>query len=264
MNKYHINKHGVPAVCRARSGNCPLGGDEQHFNSEQEAQEYANKVNEERYQMLPEVNNEDYIDEKYLPFYDKVLEHDNFDSFARQNAKDIVKSKMFPKESVYEDSLQMWKDVHYHNSAKELHKVSDEEAIQVIQDNIRPSALSGWFRNYDSNYKPEIEQVLITNPEVRNASMNIAHRVYQESTGEQIEFDDFLNKEIEVYRGGNFSFIEKDVFISYSMDKKIAEKFAGNGGQVKSITIKIKDTLGSLQTDGEAELMIPVGKIIGP
>ena len=69
MNKYHINKHGVAAVCRARSGNCPLGGDEQYFNSEQEAQEYANKVNEERYQMLPEVNNEDYIDEKYLPFY---------------------------------------------------------------------------------------------------------------------------------------------------------------------------------------------------
>lgn len=264
MNKYHINKHGVPAVCRARSGNCPLGGDEQHFNSEQEAQEYANKVNEEKYQMLPEVNNEDYIDEKYLPFYDKVLEHDNFDSFARQNARDIVKSKMFPKESVYEDSLQMWKDVHYHNSAKELHKVSDKEAIQVIKDNIRPSALSGWFRNYDSNYKPEIEQVLITNPEVRNASMNIAHRVYQENTGEQIEFNDFLNKEIEVYRGGNFSFIENDVFISYSMDKKIAEKFAGNGGQVKSITIKIKDTLGSLQTDGEAELMIPVGKIKGP
>ena len=26
MAKFHINKHGVPAPCKAKPGNCPLGG----------------------------------------------------------------------------------------------------------------------------------------------------------------------------------------------------------------------------------------------
>lgn len=33
MARFHINKHGVPAPCKAKSGNCPLGGDEKHYNS---------------------------------------------------------------------------------------------------------------------------------------------------------------------------------------------------------------------------------------
>ena len=27
MSKFHINKHGVLALCKAREGNFPLGGD---------------------------------------------------------------------------------------------------------------------------------------------------------------------------------------------------------------------------------------------
>jgi hypothetical protein len=35
MSKFHINKHGVLALCKAREGNCPLGGDtdgKNHFD----------------------------------------------------------------------------------------------------------------------------------------------------------------------------------------------------------------------------------------
>ena len=39
MAKYHINpKTGKAGLCRARSGNCPFGSDEQHFDSLLEAQ----------------------------------------------------------------------------------------------------------------------------------------------------------------------------------------------------------------------------------
>ena len=255
MSKFHINKHGVPAPCKAKTGNCPLGGDEQHFNSQADAQTHVDKVNLDKYSMLPKVNKES-IDSRYLSFYDEALKHKDFDEFVKHEAQDIVKSGIFNRDTIFEDSLKMWKDIHYHNSSKSLHKISDEEAIQVITDNIRPSALSGWFREYDSDYKPEIEQEIITNPELRNASLNIAHKVYQESTGEQVDFDDFLESEITVYRGGNFNFIENDVFISYSFDKRIAEKFASKESNVTSETIRIKDTLGSLQTTGEAELMV--------
>lgn len=52
MSKFHINKHGVPAPCKATKGNCPLGGDEQHFNSEEEAQAFINNRMESEYGLL--------------------------------------------------------------------------------------------------------------------------------------------------------------------------------------------------------------------
>ena len=56
MSKFHINKHGVPAPCKATKGNCPLGGEERHFESQEAAQEYADKVNAEKHGMLPGVS----------------------------------------------------------------------------------------------------------------------------------------------------------------------------------------------------------------
>lgn len=41
MSKFHINKKGVPAPCRAKNGNCPLGGDAQHFPSKEAAEEFV-------------------------------------------------------------------------------------------------------------------------------------------------------------------------------------------------------------------------------
>lgn len=55
-NKYHINSKGMPAVCRAKKGNCPFGGEsgeENHYNSIVEAQRAADKLNEESYGFLP-------------------------------------------------------------------------------------------------------------------------------------------------------------------------------------------------------------------
>ena len=49
MSKFHINKHGVPALCKAKEGNCPLGGDtggKNHFDTQEEAQAAADKMNE--------------------------------------------------------------------------------------------------------------------------------------------------------------------------------------------------------------------------
>jgi hypothetical protein len=53
MSKFHINKHGVPAPCKAKPGNCPLGGDETHFNSLEEAQVAINRINEEEHGIIP-------------------------------------------------------------------------------------------------------------------------------------------------------------------------------------------------------------------
>lgn len=56
MTKFHINKHGVPAPCRAKKGNCPLGGDDTHFDNEVDAQAYADSINSEEFGALPGIN----------------------------------------------------------------------------------------------------------------------------------------------------------------------------------------------------------------
>jgi len=52
MTKFHINKHGVPAPCKATKGNCPLGGDDSHFSSKEEAQAFVNNQMENEYGLL--------------------------------------------------------------------------------------------------------------------------------------------------------------------------------------------------------------------
>jgi len=150
------------------------------------------------------------------------------------------------------EAEQFYKDAKYKNSAKYA-PISLEAAVAEVRNGIRPSALSGWFRNADSDYKPEIEAAIISNPALRNAGLNIAHRNYMDVTGRNISFDDFINGTFTVYRGGNTSYTKNDVFISYSFSKKVAQSFGGN---VQSIRIKPKDTLGSYQTTGEAEILV--------
>lgn len=55
MAKYHINKDGVPSVCKAQTRPCPLGGDDIHFNTKQEAQNYADKKAQKQYGVISEV-----------------------------------------------------------------------------------------------------------------------------------------------------------------------------------------------------------------
>lgn len=56
MNKFHINKHGVPALCRAKSNNCPLGKNIQHFKSKEEAQAYVDDRHKKEFGILPKEN----------------------------------------------------------------------------------------------------------------------------------------------------------------------------------------------------------------
>ena len=59
MSKYHINKKGVPALCKATKGNCPLG---EHFKTEKEAEEFQTETMEREHGFLPEVNSESKLD----------------------------------------------------------------------------------------------------------------------------------------------------------------------------------------------------------
>lgn len=57
--RYHINKHGVPAVCKAQPGNCPLGGNDNHFNTKKDANNFIQQQNMKQHGLLPQVNKKD-------------------------------------------------------------------------------------------------------------------------------------------------------------------------------------------------------------
>lgn len=179
----------------------------------------------------------------------KAVDSKTFADFSR-NAETVRAMKAMGYGRA--EAEQFYKDAKYKNSAKYA-PISLDAAVAEVRKGIRPSALSGWFRNADSDYKPEIEAAIIGNPALRNAGLNIAHRNYMNVTGRNISFDDFINGTFTVYRGGNTSYTKNDVFISYSFSKEVAQSF---GGKVQSIRIKPKNTLGSYQTTGEAEILV--------
>lgn len=57
-NRWHINKHGTPAPCKAKEGNCPLGGNESHFSTKEEAQSFSDKQMESEFGLLPDHDKE--------------------------------------------------------------------------------------------------------------------------------------------------------------------------------------------------------------
>lgn len=179
----------------------------------------------------------------------KAVDSKTFADFSR-NAETVRAMKAMGYGRA--EAERFYKDAKYKNSAKYA-PISLDAAVAEVRNGIRPSALSGWFRNADSDYKPEIEAAIIGNPALRNAGLNIAHRNYMNVTGRNISFDDFINGTFTVYRGGNTSYTKNDVFISYSFSKEVAKSF---GGKVQSIRIKPKNTLGSYQTTGEAEILV--------
>ena len=66
--KYHIDRNGKPAICRATKRPCPLGGDEVHFDTMEEAQTYADKQNAKEFGLLNSVKQDLTPDEK-----DKII-----------------------------------------------------------------------------------------------------------------------------------------------------------------------------------------------
>ena len=69
MAKYHIKKDGTPGICNA-SINCPLGSENEHFNSFEDAQKYVDKLNEEQTFKLSLRSKEDVI---LIEEYNKLI-----------------------------------------------------------------------------------------------------------------------------------------------------------------------------------------------
>jgi hypothetical protein len=146
-------------------------------------------------------------------------------------------------------------------STKDLNEISRDKADEILYDNLYDGAVQGWFRGENREYKPRIFSDICSNPETRNAALNVMYDNYKYAVkflgAKDMPFDEFLTTPITMYRGGQGKNIGKDVFSSYTFDKKVAEKFSGKGERVYGGKVRPIDTLGSVFHNGEAEIMVP-------
>lgn len=140
-----------------------------------------------------------------------------------------------------------------------------EEAISTIVGKVRQSDLSGWFRDGNKKFKPRLVDAVESNPDVKNASLNIFHQEYMKGTGKKMPFDEFLETPIRLFRGGksppdepfsSFSYA-KDMAQSHADRKPILEKGKWVVQPLQSITIQPGKTLGMITTMAEGEAMVP-------
>lgn len=171
------------------------------------------------------------------------------------------------------DLEKFWKQANYDKNIN-FTELSPSEMKRIIDNDPEVYKLRNkWYTDQDFDAKNLLENKVLENDELRNAAMNKLWQLYQEETKQAIDFYDFVNKEIEVYRGDvapalyndqqkhSFSF-SKDVALSFINDWELkpGEK---KEDYLKTIKISPKETLGNLATSSfehEYELWIPNSK----
>lgn len=97
MTKYHIKKDGTPGICRAK-GKCPLGGQEEHFETKEQAQIYVNDKLAEQYDFLPsskdpETTSDSYLYSNYQRVKNKKEDPGSYERFLENTVNEMKKSE---------------------------------------------------------------------------------------------------------------------------------------------------------------------------
>ena len=130
----------------------------------------------------------------------------------------------------------------------------DENSSQrTLNQIIQPKAelWRQWFHKSDHKVLQQIEEEIVSNPALKDAGVSRLYDYYKRMTGDNITFDDFLNKDLTLYRGGNTR--KSNNMLSYSVLERKAKRF----GDTHSITVKPKDTYGMLGDFSEGEVFVP-------
>ena len=185
---------------------------------------------------------------KYNELIAKAAQYNDFKAFEKENLRAMIGAGV----SSHEESKEIWKVGRYESFTPT--EMNLEDAVDIIRNKVPENILDGWFRNADSSYKDRLEELALSDEEIRNAALNIMFSNYKGATGNNISFDDFLNSEIPVYRGKNSEkYVKGDEILSFSFDEKMAEKF---GKHILQTVMKPIDTIGSYQTTAESEVFL--------
>lgn len=180
----------------------------------------------------------------------KATQYDNLQSFVRDNIPALKAIGVNNNES----AMTLWRNANYNRDDFQPIEMAMEDAADVIRNKMPENILDGWFRNADSSYKPKLENIALTDKDVRNAALNIMWDNYKQFSGKDIDFNKFLYSNIPVYRGKNQeNYTDDDKVLSFTFDRSVAESF---GKHILETVIRPIDTIGSYQTTAEGEVMV--------
>lgn len=195
----------------------------------------------------------------------------SFNDFVNQNLDNPDFMKFWKEAKSMDVVRDLWFELRAKEELKNLKEIPLEEAISTVLDSIRGTTLDGWFRESDSSAKPVLIEQIFESNGVLNAGMNIAYHNYiaenrlKDPNFKPLPFNKWLTTPQTVYRGevdpayGGKKYGKNDIFMSYTSDKSVADKFANyKGGNVHSIKIRPIDTWGSYQTTREQEFLVPI------
>lgn len=170
MTKYHIDKNGKPAICRATKRPCPLGGADVHFDSIEDAQAYADEQNAKEFGLLhqrPKVKaSNDYVNnELYINVGDKPLDIDYYYDTGATSFDEVA-------------------------DAGELYKFDLQEYADDVMDG---------YESLDENGKKELLDAIEYNDWIASGNEgSVEDYVYGEGLEEFLEYTDQL---VEVQDG---------------------------------------------------------------
>ena len=120
------------------------------------------------------------------------------------------------------------------------------------------ATLSDWFVRSDEKGKKAVVDYFEENQDAREVGLfNWYQGGLREAAGGDLTFDQWMKTTVTVYRGTGKEDYKSKYFLSYSPERKIAEKFARMyGGSVVEKKVKVSDIIGYNDIGGEAEVMV--------
>lgn len=180
----------------------------------------------------------------------KATQYNDLQSFVRDNIPALKAIGVNNNES----AMALWRNANYSRDDFQPIEMAMEDAVDVIRNKVPENILDGWFRSADSGYKPKLENIALTDKDVRNAALNVMWDNYKQFSGKDIDFNKFLYSNIPVYRGKNQeNYTDDDKVLSFTFDRSVAESF---GKHILETVIRPIDTIGSYQTTAEGEVMV--------
>ena len=263
MAKYHIKKDGMPGVCRAQDGKCPLGGNDEHFPTKEEAQNYADKKNEaidKRNKLAVQfIKNRDLEIERALyPAYENIDKVKDFNS--------DIKVLLDNGQILIQKSLDV-------NVASNLHdRIYKNTNINIRIDPDNPNKMKVNVERKDSTWKNAVSTPLgglrhMTAEEteilqkVENKVKNKVAKNKEQILEACLESDNFVFNDLDQYKGKSVSDTidgldsERYYVIKDKDNKELAEGRLSDGDFNNSLLSKPINNIEVKEPGSEEEMI---------
>lgn len=226
MNKFHINKQGLASKCLATNGNCPFGGksgNDNHFDTYEEAQAHADKMNKTTYGILPNSKSNEHLGERMLKLKEvseEILKNDKMlKKMREQLEKEGIKNGNLSDREYFQNFLENYGE-----------ESAVKETISFFKSNSHYAASL-----YSEVYSPE-----------SGNWKNMSKIPYEET------FDKWTSQNVKTLNDFQNTIFTENRYNSYYNDPKFLnriEEFYGTSVKDKIAKVGLKQTLMSFTED---------------